>query len=83
VARARLANAGTAAGSIIAPIIATHAVTKNGNDPSSVATPMSIPSIRSTATTQDTAASESTAAPGASAIEAGTPVRRAVSGLTL
>jgi hypothetical protein len=60
-------------GSIIAPIIDSHAVTKNGNDPSSVAAPMSIPSIWSTATTQDTAASASVTAPGAGATEARTP----------
>jgi hypothetical protein len=81
--RARLATVGTAPGSIIAPIIETHAVTKNGNDPSSVATPMSIPSIRSPATTHDTAASASVAAPGADAIEARAPIRRALSGSTL
>jgi hypothetical protein len=41
----RPSAAGAAPGSIIAAIIDTQAVTKNGNDPSSVATPMSIPSI--------------------------------------
>jgi hypothetical protein len=38
-------TAGTAPGSIIAAIIGTQAATKNANEPSSVATPMSIPSI--------------------------------------
>ena len=49
----RLTTAGTAPGSIIAAIIDTHTMTKNPNEPSGVATPMSIPLIRRTATTQD------------------------------
>ena len=51
-----------APGSIIAAIIDTHRATKNTNEPSSDATPMSIPFIRRTATTQDAAASPSVAA---------------------
>jgi hypothetical protein len=42
-----------------AAIIGIQAVMKSPNAPSSVATPMSMPSIRSIATTQDTAASAS------------------------
>src|SRR6266487_6224293 len=61
LARARLKTAGAAPGSIIAAIIDTHSATKNANEPSRVATPMSIPFICRTATTQDAAASPSVA----------------------
>src|SRR6266545_3002025 len=61
LARARLKTAGAAPGSIIAAIIDTHRATKNANEPSPVATPMSIPFICRTATTQDAAASPSVA----------------------
>ena len=59
LAWARLSTAGTAPGSIIAAIITTHTPMKNANEPSRVATPMSIPCICRTATTQDAAASPS------------------------
>ena len=62
LAWARLSTAGAAPGSIIAAIIATHTAMKNANEPSLVATPMSIPCICQTATTQDAAASPSAAA---------------------
>src|SRR5713226_9655173 len=52
-------TAGAAPGSIIAAIIDTHRATKNWNEPSRVATPMSIPFICRTATTQEAAASPS------------------------
>jgi hypothetical protein len=52
-------TAGAAPGSIIAAIITTHRATKNANEPSGVATPMSIPFICQTATTQNAAASPS------------------------
>jgi hypothetical protein len=45
----------------MAAIIDTHKATKNANEPSRVATPMSIPFICLTATTQDAAASPSVA----------------------
>jgi hypothetical protein len=61
LARARLRTAGAAPGSIIAAIIHTHRATKNANEPSRVATPMSIPFICLTATTQDAAARPSVA----------------------
>src|SRR6266478_6038024 len=54
-------TAGAAPGSIIAAIIGTHRATKNANEPSGVATPMSIPFICRTATTQDAAARPSVA----------------------
>jgi hypothetical protein len=54
-----------APGSIIAAIIDTHRATKNANEPSSVAAPMSIPFICRTATTQDAAASPRVAASAA------------------
>src|SRR4029450_5621167 len=60
-ARATFEIAGTAPGSIIAAIIDTHTATKNANEPSSVATPISIPAIWLTATTHDAAASASVA----------------------
>src|SRR5258707_15876737 len=50
-----------APGSIIAAIIGTHRAAKDTNEPSGVATPMSIPLICRTATTQDVAASPSVA----------------------
>src|SRR5215831_2736525 len=59
---ARLSTAGAAPGSIIAAIITTHTAMKDANEPSLVATPMSIPCICRTATTQDAAASPSVAA---------------------
>src|SRR5262249_47668451 len=59
--RTNLETAGTAPGSIIAAIIDTHTATKNANEPSSVATPMSIPFIWRRATSQDAAASASVA----------------------
>src|SRR5260221_13690254 len=61
LASAHLKTAGAAPGSIIAAIIGTHIATKNVNEPSGVATPMSIPFICQTATTQDAAASPSVA----------------------
>src|SRR6266508_6526903 len=61
LARARLNTAGAAPGSIIAAIIDTHTATKNPNEPSPVATPVSIPLICHTATTHDAAASPSVA----------------------
>jgi hypothetical protein len=66
----RLKTAGAAPGSIIAAIIDTHRATKNANEPSRVATPMSIPFICRTATTQDAAASPSVAvsAPAVAAV---------------
>src|SRR4029453_2512752 len=60
-------TAGTAPGSIIAAIIHTHRGTKNANEPSSVATPMSIPFICRTATTHAPAASPSVSAAAAAA----------------
>ena len=45
----------------MAAIIDTHRATKNANEPSCVATPMSIPFICWTATTKDAAASPSVA----------------------
>ena len=57
LARARLSTAGAAPGSIIAAIITTHTAMKDTNEPSLVATPMSIPCICRTATTQAAAAS--------------------------
>ena len=42
-------------------IIGTHKATKDANEPSRVATPMSIPFICRTATTQDAAASPTVA----------------------
>ena len=63
--RTRLDTAGTAPGSIIAAIIDAHAATKNSNEPSSVATPMSIPSICRTAMTQAAAASPNVGTSGA------------------
>src|SRR5918996_1544346 len=65
LASARLKTAGAAPGSIIAAIIVTHRGTKNANEPSSVAPPMSIPFICRTATTQDAAASPRVAASAA------------------
>jgi hypothetical protein len=53
--------AGVALGSIIAAIIASHRAAKYPNEPSSVATPMSIPFICQTATIHDAAASPSVA----------------------
>jgi hypothetical protein len=50
-----------APGSIIAVIIDTHRARKDANEPSRVATPMSIPLISQTATTHDVAASPSVA----------------------
>jgi hypothetical protein len=61
LARTCLETAGAAPGSIIAAIITTHTAAKNPNEPSSVATPMSIPFICRTATIQATAASPSVA----------------------
>ena len=61
-ARARPTTAGVAPGSIIAAIIGTHAAAKDPSEPSSVATPMSMPSICRTATSQDAAASPRVAA---------------------
>src|SRR5258708_4224300 len=61
LACARFKTAGAAPGSIIAAIIGTHRATKNANEPSGVAMPMSIPLICRTATTQHTAASPSVA----------------------
>ena len=55
-------TAGAAPGSIIAAIIASHSAANDPNEPSSVATPMSIPVICQTATTQQPAASPSVAA---------------------
>src|SRR5918996_6057061 len=63
--RTRLDTAGTARGSIIAAIIEAHAATKNSNEPSSVATPMSITSICRTAMTQAAAASPKVSTSGA------------------
>src|SRR5262245_43770445 len=60
--RARLSTAGAAPGSIIAAIITTHTAAKDPNEPSLVATPMSIPRSRQTATPQHAAASPSVAA---------------------
>src|SRR5580700_3986166 len=59
LAWARLSTAGTAPGSIIAAIITIHTPMKKANEPSRVATPMSIPCICRTASTQDAAASPS------------------------
>src|SRR5260221_14304441 len=61
LASAHFKTAGAAPGSIIAAIIGPHIATKNVNEPSGVATPMSIPFICQTATTQDAAASPSVA----------------------
>jgi hypothetical protein len=61
VASARLSTAGTAPGSIIAAIMTTHTAMKNANEPSPVATPISMPRICQTATTQDATASPSVA----------------------
>src|SRR6202165_1435945 len=52
LARAHLKTAGAAPGSIIAAIIDTHRTRKNANEPSGVATPMSIPFICRTAENQ-------------------------------
>src|SRR5215831_6122123 len=60
-ARARPSTAGAAPGSIIAAIITAHTAMKDANEPSLVATPMSIPCICHTAMTQDAAASPSVA----------------------
>jgi hypothetical protein len=65
--RARVA-AGAAPGSIIAAIIATHTAAKNANEPSRVATPMSIPVICQTETIQHAAASPSVAVSAAAAV---------------
>src|SRR5215471_5204544 len=59
--RARLSTAGTAPGSIIAAIIATHTAMNDANEPSLVATPMSIPRICQTEMPQQAAASPSVA----------------------
>ena len=61
LAWARLSTAGAAPGSIIAAIITTHTAMKDANEPSLVATPMSIPCICRTARPQDAAASPSVA----------------------
>ena len=61
LACARRRTAGAVPGSIIAAIITTHRATKNANDPSGVATPMSIPFICWTVTTQHPAARPSVA----------------------
>ena len=50
-----------APGSIIAAIITTHTAMKEANEPSLVATPMSMPCICHTAMPQDAAASPSVA----------------------
>src|SRR5215813_883864 len=55
-------TAGSAPGSIIAPIIAIHRAANDPNVPRSVATPMSIPIICRTDTTQHAAATTSVAA---------------------
>src|SRR5258706_11082251 len=60
-APANLDTAGAAPGSIIAAIIGTHRAMKKLNDPTGVATPMSIPFISWTATTHDRAASPNVA----------------------
>jgi hypothetical protein len=57
----RLSTAGAAPGSIIAAIITTHTAMKDANEPSLVATPMSIPCICQAAMPQDAAASPSVA----------------------
>ena len=57
-----------APGNIIASIIVTQTPTKNPNEPSVVATPMSIPFIRRIATTQQTAASPSVASKAAAVL---------------
>src|SRR5262245_13164332 len=77
--RTNLETAGTAPGSIIAAIIDTHRATKNANEPSSVATPMSIPFICRRATTQDAAASTSVAATAAALATALVPATAAES----
>src|SRR5215471_20704155 len=59
--RVSLSTAGAVPGSIIAAIITTHTAMKNANEPSLVATPMSIPCICHTAMPQDAAASPSAA----------------------
>jgi hypothetical protein len=59
--RIDLETAGAAPGSIIAAIIGSQTATKSTNEPSSVATPMSIPSICRTATTHDASAIASVA----------------------
>ena len=66
-ARAVRATAGAAPGSIIAAIIATHTAAKNANEPSRVATPISIPVICQTETTQHAAASPSVTVSAAAA----------------
>src|ERR1022692_1982446 len=60
--------AGAAPGSIIAVIIVTHTAAKNVNEPSRVATPMSIPVICQTEITQQAAASPSVAVSAAAAV---------------
>src|SRR2546425_8293650 len=63
--RARLHTAGARPGNIIAAIMTAHRATKNANEPSGVATPMSIPCIWRSVTTQATAARPSVAVSGA------------------
>src|SRR5215831_5701584 len=67
-ARARPSTAGAAPGSIMAAIITTHTAIKDANDPSLVATPMSIPCICQTAMPQDAAASPSVAVSAAAIV---------------
>src|SRR5436190_4368424 len=62
VRRPRLRTAGTRPGSIIAAIIVAHRATKNANEPSRVATPMSMPRIWPTVTNQAAAATPRVAA---------------------
>src|SRR5919108_3703571 len=73
---ARLKTAGAAPGSIIAAIIDTHRATKNVNEPSRVATPISIPFICRTATSQDAPASPSVAVSAAAGAVLPALVRR-------
>src|SRR5689334_11644484 len=61
LASASLSTAGAAPGSIIAAIITTHTAMKNANEPSLVATPISIPCICHTAMPQHVAAIPSAA----------------------
>src|SRR5260370_478891 len=71
LARTHLETAGAAPGSIIAPIIATHTARNGPNEPSRVATPMSIPFISVSATTQQAAASAIVAVSTAAVVGAG------------
>src|ERR1035438_2111005 len=67
----RLITAGTAPGSIMAAIMATHTAAKDANVPSRVATPMFIPVICRIATTQHAAASARVAVSGPAVAAAG------------